>query len=180
MDKILAFKGSVWANAVMKTLQNAEHLWLADEREGSFAVDMKSEKCNHGTYRTVLRERHSRYDRQTLLVTCDMWQWLLLPASRSVLRFRLGWRKRCSMAKHLSTNGWSATSQIAAKRMDLSNIEEHSCASCNKSSESKSNLSSAAFWVNIDDRCRHRFCDKCYQKEFSIKRQVGVEGISNL
>jgi hypothetical protein len=56
--------------------------------------------------------------------------------------------------------------------MDLSNIEEHLCASCNKSSESKSNLASTAFWVNIDERCRHRFCDKCYQKEFSIKRQV--------
>jgi hypothetical protein len=56
--------------------------------------------------------------------------------------------------------------------MDLSNIEEHLCASCNKSSESKSNLASTAYWVNIDERCRHRFCDKCYQKEFSIKRQV--------
>jgi hypothetical protein len=55
--------------------------------------------------------------------------------------------------------------------MDLSNIEELLCASCNKSSESKSNLSNQAFWINTDEKCRHRFCNKCYQKEFSIKRQ---------
>lgn len=57
--------------------------------------------------------------------------------------------------------------------MDLSNIEEHLCASCNRSSQSTSNLSNQVLWVNTDERCLHRFCDKCYQKEFSIKRQVG-------
>ena len=49
--------------------------------------------------------------------------------------------------------------------------DDHACAICNRSSHSKSNLTHSQFWLNRDDHCRHYFCDKCYQREFGVKRQ---------
>lgn len=43
--------------------------------------------------------------------------------------------------------------------------DEHACANCGKSSQSKSNLTNQKFWVNVDMHCKHYFCERCKQQK---------------